>query len=105
MLQSITHTPPTVFKMQNCSDGVNQDCIKAMTPMNETWKCFMAQYTEPFISSLLFGLNSMYDSWQLANILQIPCHPPSCSDQYMKAFESYRGVSGCTNAVSNSVLV
>ena len=82
----------TVFKMQNCGEGVNQACIKAMTPKNETWKCFMAQYTEPFITSPLFGLNSIYDSWQLANILQIPCHPPSCPDQYMKDFENYRQV-------------
>ena len=29
--------------MQNCSDGVNQDCIVAYKGTNETWKCFMAQ--------------------------------------------------------------
>ena len=78
--------------MQNCGEGVNQACIKAMTPKNETWKCFMAQYTEPFITSPLFGLNSIYDSWQLANILQIPCKPPDCSPEYMKDFENYRKV-------------
>uniref|UniRef100_A0A1X7SGA5 Pectin acetylesterase n=1 Tax=Amphimedon queenslandica TaxID=400682 RepID=A0A1X7SGA5_AMPQE len=32
-----------VFNMQNCSDGVNQDCIAAYKGTNETWKCFMAQ--------------------------------------------------------------
>ena len=32
-----------VFNMQNCSDGVNQDCIGAYKGTNETWKCFMAQ--------------------------------------------------------------
>ena len=83
----------SVFKMQNCGGGVNQACIKAMTPKNETWKCFMAQYTEPFITSALFGLNSIYDSWQLANILQIPCRPPDCSPEYMKDFENYRKVT------------
>jgi hypothetical protein len=78
--------------MQNCSGGVNQACIKAMTPKDETWKCFMAQYTEPFITSPLFGLNSIYDSWQLSQILQIPCVPPKCPDEYMKDFENYRQV-------------
>ena len=78
--------------MQNCSGGVNQACIKAMAPKNETWKCFMAQYTEPFITSPLFGLNSIYDSWQLSQILQIPCTPPNCTDEYMKDFENYRQV-------------
>ena len=82
----------TAFNMQNCSEGVNQACIKAMTPKNETWKCFMAQYTEPFITSPLFGLNSIYDSWQLSQILQIPCIPPNCTDEYMKDFENYRQV-------------
>ena len=30
-----------VFNMQQCMDGVNQDCIAANT--GEEWKCFMAQ--------------------------------------------------------------
>lgn len=33
----------TVFYMQNCSGGVDQDCINAYKSTNETWKCFMAQ--------------------------------------------------------------
>lgn len=32
-----------VFNLQNCSGGVDQDCIAAYEPTNETWKCFMAQ--------------------------------------------------------------
>ena len=31
-----------VYKMQNCSGGVNQDCIKSQQ-MGEDWKCFFAQ--------------------------------------------------------------
>ena len=95
MLYTLQTLTQTVFKMQNCSDGVNQDCIKDMSSNNETWKCFMAQYTEPYISSPLFGLNSIYDSWQLANILQLPCSPPKCTGEYMKDFENYREVSLC----------
>ena len=30
-----------VFKMQNCSDGVNSDCIAAYP--GEEWKCFFPQ--------------------------------------------------------------
>ena len=32
-----------VFNMQQCMDGVNQDCIAAYTAAGEEWKCFMAQ--------------------------------------------------------------
>ena len=32
-----------VFNMQNCSGGVDQDCINAYEGTGETWKCFMAQ--------------------------------------------------------------
>ena len=35
-----THTH-TAFKMQNCSMGVNQDCIAAHT--DETWMCISPQ--------------------------------------------------------------
>ena len=37
-----THTH-TVFMMQNCSMGVNQDCIAGYTSKGETWRCFFAQ--------------------------------------------------------------
>ena len=33
-----------VFKMQNCTGGVNQDCINANS--NGTWKCMMAQVSK-----------------------------------------------------------
>lgn len=78
-----------VFKMQNCSSGVNQMCVEANG--GEEWRCFFPQYTEPHIKSALFGLNSLYDSWQLLNILQLGCFPLNCPPEKMKAFEKYRG--------------
>ena len=84
------HTTYTeVFSMQNVSGGANQKCVAAFAPKDEAWKCISSSYAETYTSSLLFGLNSIYDSWQLANILQIPCKPPDCSPQYMKYFEMY----------------
>lgn len=73
--------------MQNSTGGVNQKCIEASA--NETWKCLSIQYAEPFTISSLFALNSIYDSWQLANILQLPCKPPDCDARYMEAVEEY----------------
>ena len=83
------YIPTAVFKMQNSTGGVNQKCIEAYSSTNETWKCLSIQYAEPFTSTRLFALNSIYDSWQLANILQIPCKPPDCDPRYMEAVENY----------------
>ncbi|XP_064394259.1 uncharacterized protein LOC135341593 [Halichondria panicea] len=78
-----------VFKMQNCAGGVNQDCVKDLSPKGEEWKCFFPQYTEPYIKNKLFGLNSQYDTWQLGNILQLPCNPPKCTPDQMKLLENF----------------
>ena len=129
--------------MQDCSMGVNQDCIAGYTSKGETWRCFFAQvhickgknskrlltcyfcsssapppptpppppalfpppppppppntpthpqYTYPYIKSPIFALNSQYDTWQLANILQLGCLPPKCSESQMKLFENFRNV-------------
>ena len=78
-----------VFKMQHCAGGVNQDCVKDYSSKGEEWRCFFPQYTEPYIKSKLFGFNSQYDTWQLGNILQLPCTPPNCSGDQMKMLEYF----------------
>ena len=82
-----------VFKMQNCVGGVNQDCVKDYTAKGEDWRCFFPQYTEPYIKSKLFALNSQYDTWQLGNILQLPCNPPKCTAEQMKLLENFGKVN------------
>lgn len=47
---------------------VNEQCIYN-TPFSENWKCFMAQYTYPYVSTPIFLLNSVVDEWQTSNIL------------------------------------
>lgn len=96
---NVIHISTAVFKMQNSTGGVNSKCIEAYSPTNEAWKCLSIQYAEPFTSSRLFALNSIYDSWQLANILQLPCHPPDCDARYMEALEEYGKVKIYTSAV------
>lgn len=78
-----------VYKMQNCTGGLNQDCVRAYSPQGEEWRCFFAQYSEVYIKSRLFGLNSQFDTWQLANVLELNCLPPNCSDDQMKLLENY----------------
>ena len=51
-------------------EQVNAACVAA-TPPALRFRCFMAQYTYPFIKTPTFLLNSAVDEWQLSNILAI----------------------------------
>ena len=36
---------PPVFELHNLKDGVNQNCVSSF-PVDEQWKCFIAQVSE-----------------------------------------------------------
>jgi len=78
-----------VYQMQNMSGGVNQNCLEAHLD-NEEWRCFFAPYSYPFIKTPIFVLNSVYDTAQLAGILQLGCLPPNCSQEMMEFFDNFR---------------
>ena len=42
-------------------------------PAEEQWRCFMAQYAAPFLTTPAFFAQDLADSWQLSNIYQLPC--------------------------------
>jgi len=50
-----------VFTMHNCTGGVNQKCIAAMSP-EDRYKCMFAQYTMDYTDSQLFLVGSAYDT-------------------------------------------
>ncbi|ETO07801.1 hypothetical protein RFI_29589 [Reticulomyxa filosa] len=58
-----------VFDNQNCTGGVNQNCIAAHIKTGNTWQCMFAQANAPFIEVPVFALQSRFDSWQLTYIL------------------------------------
>ena len=51
-----------VFKMQNCSGGVNSDCIAAANP-GEEWMCFFAQVPVPCVYSVASNLHHVFLVW------------------------------------------
>jgi len=54
----------------NVSMGLNSDCVAAYASKPaESYKCYFAQYTSPFIRTPIFILQSRYDAWQVPNIL------------------------------------
>ena len=89
-----------VFHMQNVSDSVNSDCVAHHATIvdaegvSESWKCFMAQYTLPFIHTPLFITNDLNDWWQGQNIMGLTCEPWSstnpCSEDELLYLNNYR---------------
>jgi hypothetical protein len=58
------------------------------------WRCFFASHLYPVLRTPVFVTNSLYDSWQLGNILYLPCTfsttgPGNCSNAELAAIEQY----------------
>eukprot|EP00929_Paragymnodinium_shiwhaense_P065018 TRINITY_DN32637_c0_g1_i1.p1 TRINITY_DN32637_c0_g1~~TRINITY_DN32637_c0_g1_i1.p1 ORF type:complete len:433 (+),score=79.19 TRINITY_DN32637_c0_g1_i1:96-1394(+) len=61
------------FYAWNSAGATNQACVEHYSASNEEWKCVFAQYVLPFIKSRIFIMQTLYDSWQLTNILKLNC--------------------------------
>lgn len=57
------------YTQQNCSAGVNQDCIAAHTPTGDEWMCMFAEHSAEHIKHPVFAMQSEYDSWQTGHVL------------------------------------
>ena len=69
-----TYTPhyQWVAASQNVTANVNAACVKHYSATNESWRCFMAQYTLPFITTPLYITQDLDDIWQMENIGALP---------------------------------
>jgi uncharacterized protein YuzB (UPF0349 family) len=87
-----SYTPlyQTVFKMQNAT-FVNDECLRSNGKL--PWKCFFAQYTLPHIKTPLFLINPLVDSWQMGNIIRLPClgqdNLTNCSSEELAAVTNF----------------
>jgi O-palmitoleoyl-L-serine hydrolase len=87
------------------SEQVCVGCKEALSP-DEYWKCFMAEYCYPHLSTPTFLLNSQIDQWQLEHILApdpdytvdevvyepwVPCieDPTACNSTQYDQFMGY----------------
>ena len=85
-----------VAAMQNATSpagNLDADCLAAWP--SEAWRCFMAQYTLPHVTTPFFAVNSVYDSWQGVNILGLNSNcvshdPAACSVKETAAFNGLR---------------
>jgi len=84
------------FYAWNSSGGTNQACVAHYLPKGQEWKCIFAQYVLPFVRSRLFIMQTLYDSWQMHNILELPCASygadlSKCDAQAMAQVQAYGG--------------
>ena len=61
-----------IFTMQNVSVSLNAACLAAQAPGSE-WQCFLAAVTLPYIQTPLLVSNSLADSWQRDQIMNLGC--------------------------------
>ena len=60
-----------VYNMQQASGSLSQACQQAHGA--DAWKCIMAPYAAPFVTTPWFALQSRFDHWQLSEELFMPC--------------------------------
>jgi hypothetical protein len=76
--------------------GVTQmdaGCLAAHARSNDTWRCFFAEANLPFIETPIFVTQDLDDSWQMKNVLAIPCDlgkPGQCNATEHGAIDAFR---------------
>ncbi|XP_035689063.1 pectin acetylesterase 8-like isoform X2 [Branchiostoma floridae] len=76
------------FTMQNCSGGVDDDCIKDKTEEMQ-WQCYIAQYAYKYVQTPMFIANSGYDYWSLWFVYHLRCHPEQCPPEKQDKLEEF----------------
>ena len=75
---------------------MDSGCVAAHAASNDTWKCFFAEENLPYITTPLFATQDMVDSWQMSNILKLPCNPTAssgasvCNSTYLADMQAFR---------------
>jgi len=99
-----------VAAMQNATSptgNLDAGCLAAHAA-EQRWRCFLAQYTLPHVTTPFFAVNSVYDAWQAVNILQVGANcathdPTKCTRSETTAIEGLRSTMiGNLSAVPSS---
>jgi hypothetical protein len=80
-----------VFNTMNITQ-VSTDCLVARVA-DDPFRCFMAEFELPYIKTPLFLTQDLDDSWQMANVLALPCAPytaGSCDAAELSAVADFR---------------
>ena len=64
------------FAAWNGTGNTPSSCLAAYREPEDQWHCHFPNYILPLVKSVpFFVMNSLYDSFQIGNILQLPCTP------------------------------
>ena len=62
-----------VAQAQNATPSTNAKCVEHHTGTRDAWRCFMAQYTAPFIQTPFFMAQDLVDAFGMSDIFELPC--------------------------------
>ncbi|XP_038053009.1 pectin acetylesterase 11-like [Patiria miniata] len=77
-----------VYQMQQVEGSLDEDCLLAKEKNRS--ECFFAQYAYPHVTTPMFIINSVYDSWAVQNILKVRCRPSGCSEEELRVIGEHR---------------
>ncbi|XP_078342929.1 uncharacterized protein LOC144628666 [Oculina patagonica] len=80
-----------IYTLHNSSKGLNQACLRAQK-RKQKFRCFLPQYSLPFVKSPIFLVNSLYDSWQIPYMSNVPCicNLDTCSSTELSYIKKFR---------------
>jgi len=88
-----THIAEHTANMRNLFDisapSTDADCSLALGGTDDAWKCFFAEYVQDYVTSPLFIVDAMYDSWQIYRTLKLDCAARLCEGDKLQAFYDF----------------
>ena len=86
-----------LFAIGNASGSLNARCIasRAGIANSSEYDCLFPQHHARFMQTPVRVTQSLYDAWQLPNVLALGCSPPAatCSAAQLADFQHYRNLT------------
>ena len=86
-----------LFAIGNASGSLTAQCVASRVGVTNSspYDCLFPQYHGRFVQTPIRATQSVYDAWQLPNILGLGCSPPSgqCSAAQLADFQHYRNLT------------
>jgi hypothetical protein len=86
-----------LFAIGNSSGSLNAECVasRAAVTNSSPYDCLFPQYHGQFVKTPVRVTQSVYDAWQLPNVLGLGCSPPSgqCSATQLADFQHWRNLT------------
>ena len=89
--KTMRHIFQQTYTLHNSSAGLHDECLHAQKPKRK-YRCFFPQYSLPFVTTPVFLVNSLYDSWQIGSLSNVSCicDFDACSSAEKSFIEKFR---------------